>query len=802
MLKNNLKSAFRDFQKHRIFSVINTLGLTVGLTATMLIGLYVNYEHSFDKFHVDAENIHRFTREFKGSDGTLAMHFSNIAPPFGPLLKEEFAKEIKTLGRFMTTEASIRSESQVFIEKNFAFADPEIFDVLSFYTIEGVSRDALIQPNAIAISASTAAKYFGNNNPIGQTLTYNDDRNFLVMGVFKDFPANSSIRIDMLTDMTIVEEFLADEGGMTRAWDNNILQTMFRLNDGIQLAEIEGRLESFMISHLGKDAPDRNELHIQKLTDVHLRSNLSDETGKNGDLTEVRIFTLLAVLILTIAAANYVNLSTGRLMSRAKNVGVRKILGANRLSLITQFLTESVLMVVISVALASLATVVLIPVLNQLTGLALEITMAEDWNLVIWLLIAALFMGLVAGIYPSLYLSSVRPVKALKKSTADSQRHGSGLRRILVVFQFAISAALIVASVVVYQQLNYLNNKPLGYDKEEIIVLTLSNEANTQYEALKNELLTISGVVSVGGSSRVPSGELLDSNRGFVERNGEMTALNSEIVIKKLTVDADFISTYKMNLQAGRNFDSNRTGDSRTFILNERSVEVIGWNNAEEAIGQPMIYDNVRGTVIGVLEDFHFESLQKEIAPVILMNNSDRARHLSVKMETENMNAALPALKKVYDGFSPNDPMDYVFLDEGFRRLYESETRSSRLLMMFSSMAIFLACLGLFGLALFSVSQRAKEVTIRKVLGASANQIMGILSKEFIILIIVSMILAFPVAWYFMGDWLDGYAYRIGLSWVPFVGAAVIAGGIALITIGMQTFKAAVSNPSDRLRDE
>ncbi|MGW8121484.1 ABC transporter permease [Roseivirga echinicomitans] len=799
MLKSYLKIALRSLKRHRVFSIINILGLSVGLACCMLIGLYISEETSYDKFHKDADNIYRFTREFKSPDGTTSLHLSRVAPPFGPLAREDFSGEIERIGRMMSVGGPVKYNNRLYEERNFYFADPEIAEILSFDVIEGNLVEALTQPGSVMISDEMAYKYFGDVDPIGKSINFLSQADLIVKGVFKKLPENSSFQIDFLAEMTPLHAFYGGSEAMMRNWGSNNFSTFFTLRPEGRIEEIDRRMDDFLVKHIGEEAPAWTSVHVQKLTDIHLKSNLDDEQGQNSDITYVYIFASIAFLILAIACINYMNLATARSANRAKEVGMRKVFGAGRGRLINQFLVESIVLVFFALLLAVLATSLILPYFRVFTGLQLEFELFSNLPLVAIILASAVLVGVLSGSYPAFYLSSFQPLKVLKGRFTSGTKSGI-LRRSLVVVQFTISIILIVSTIVVFNQLDFIQNKKLGYDREQMMIMGVSQQVTNQYDAFKNELLTIQGVKIVGGSSRVPSGQLLDSQGAQAEVNGEM--LPTEIVIKSLAIDPDFIPTYQMELASGRNYSNNYATDSASFILNEKSVAIIGWGAAEDAIGKNMIYAGVRGKVIGVVKDFHFESLQSEISPIILVNRPGELSNLSIKIEGTDIKSAVQEVEALYAKFSPESPLNYNFLDDRFAYLYRSETQRSQLFTLFSSLAIFLACLGLFGLASFTVSQRAKEISIRKVLGASVQQIVGILSKEFIILIIVAMLLAFPVAYYFMSDWLAGYAYRIGLGASPFMLAAIIAGVIAFLTISLQTIKAAVSNPSGQLRNE
>ncbi len=799
MLRNYIKVAFRNLKKHKVFSFINITGLAVGLTCCMLIGLYISEEKSYDTFHKDADNIYRFTREFLSQDGSTSLHLSRLAPPFAPLLREEYSNEIDKIGRFAVFGGTIRHGDKLFDEGNFGFADPEIVGILTFNAIEGDLADALRQPGSVIISDEMADKYFGNEDPIGKTLNYSSQADLLVRGVYEKMPENSSFQIDMMADFSLVESFYGGKERMLQAFGSNNFTTLFSLKENGRIEEVQRRLDDFLIKAVGENALSFNRLHIQRLLDIHLQSNLSDELGENSDITYVYIFSSIAILILGIACINYMNLATARSANRAKEVGMRKVFGAGKSSLGNQFLVESVVLVLLSVVLAVVATSVILPFFRDFTGLRLEFDLFQNLGLIGMILGGALFVGILSGSYPAFYLSAFQPLRVLKGKLSSGAKSGL-LRRLLVIVQFTISVILIVSTVIVYQQLSYIQNKNLGFDRDQMMIMSVSRQLGADFEAFKNELLTITGVKSAGGSSRVPSGQLLDSNVSRAEVDGEMQS--TEVVIKVLGVDSDFIHTYQMEMASGRNFSEDYLRDSANFILNEESVKVIGWDSAEDAIGKRFRYGRVSGQVVGVVKNFHFESLQSEIVPIVMTNRPDNRRNLSIKIEGNNLRNAVADIEGLYARFSPDAPIYYNFLDDRFEVLYTSETQRSQLFTIFSALAIFLACLGLFGLASFTVSQRSKEICIRKVLGASVNQIITILSKEFVILVVLAMLLAFPVAWYFMSDWLAGYAYSIDMSVVPFILAAFIAGMIALVTISLQTFKAAVSKPSDRLRNE
>lgn len=799
MIKSYLKVAIRNLSKHKGFSAINILGLSVGLTCCILIGVYINEELSYDKFHKDSDKVYRFTREFMSPDGTTSLHLSRLAPPFSHFLRDFYSEEIQKIGRFAVFGGTVKYGDKLFQENNFGFADAEIAEILTFESIQGDLVGALKQPGSIVISDEMAAKYFGDEDPMGKTINYGSQADLMVRGVYKKMPRNSSFQIDMMADFSLVEAFFGGKENMLRAWGSNSYTTLYTLTETGRNEEILRRMEEFLIANIGENAPGFTRLHIQKLTDIHLKSNLSDEQGANSDITYIYIFMSIAALILAIACINYMNLATARSANRAKEVGMRKVFGARKGSLMNQFLVESIVLVFLAVIISLIAAILILPFFRTFTDMELSFNLLENWNIILITFFSAIGIGILAGSYPAFYLSAFQPLAVLKGRLSAGAK-SSLLRKSLVIIQFSISVILIISTLVVYEQLSFIQNKSLGYDKDQMMILSVPNQIRSDYETFKNELLNVSGVKSTGGSSRVPSGQLLDSQGAMAEVNGEM--LGTPVVIKVLSVDADFIPNYQMEMTGGRNFSKDFATDSASFVLNEKSVEIIGWENALDAVGRNMTYAGVRGKVIGVVKDFHFESLQSEISPIILVNRPNSMRALSIKIEGGNIRSTVNQVEDLYARFAPETPISYNFLNDRFEIVYESETQRGQLFTIFSALAIFLACLGLLGLASFTVAQRGKEVSIRKVLGASINQIVTTLSKEFVILVMVALIIAVPIAWFFMNDWLDSYAYRIDLGVLPFVIAGGVALMIAFVTISMQTFKAAFANPADRLRDE
>jgi putative ABC transport system permease protein len=545
------------------------------------------------------------------------------------------------------------------------------------------------------------------------------------------------------------------------------------------------------------------QLYLQKLTDIHLTSHLDEEIEENGDRARVYIFSAIALFILLIACINYMNLSTARSALRAKEIGIRKVAGAQRGEIITQFLSESVMITYTAIILAAALTYFTLPLLNTITGQSLIIESIVKWQVILPLALAPLVIGILSGIYPALFMSSFQPAKVLK-GLFKAGNGSISFRKVLVVTQFAISIILIISTAIVFQQLRYIQNKSLGFSKEQVLILRNDNGLNKNYEAFRNELRQNSLIKDATRSSRIPGGRLLDEQGASTESGDSLRPVAADI--KYLAADYDFVTTYGIPMAAGRNFSREYATDTTSFLLNEAATRVLGMHNPQEAIGKNFQYADIKGKVIGVIADFHFESLHQNIVPLILIMPSSQGSNsyskISIKIAGNNTTAAIAYIEKTWKKFLPETPFEYTFLDENFDKLYRSEQRQGALFTTFSCIAIFIACLGLLGLSAFAITQRIKEIGIRKVLGASVGGIVGLLSKDFLKLVAIAAIIAFPIAWYVMHNWLRDFAYRISIQWWVFLVAGILASGVALITISFQAIKAAIANPVKSLRSE
>ncbi len=805
MIKNYLRSAFRNIARHKFISFINIFGLTIGLTCCLLILTYIVKELSYDKFNHNAPNIYRVSRSFNTADGIVNLHLGAVAPPFGPLLKNEFPDIKKVTRLFPNGDVVLRYKEKLLVEKGSYFADENFLSFFDLKTVAGDPKTALSEPYTVMMTEDMARKYFGNEDPINKEIRLDNTANFKVTGIFKPFPANSQMHPQMLLSFnTLNDDKVYGRNQLATNWGNNSFFTYLLLPDHYNIDRISSQFPAFIDKYMNSPGQPRQskftQLHIQRFLDIHLHSHLDDEVEQNGDIKRVYIFSAIALFILLIACINYMNLSTARSTLRAKEIGIRKVIGAQQKEIITQFLSESVLITYFSLALAVILTWLLLPLINQLSELGLSINSLFQPIILVSVLLLPLIIGLISGIYPAIFMSSFKPIKVLK----GILKVGSGnisFRKVLVVVQFSISIILIVATTIVFQQLRYIQTKSLGFNKDHLV--TLGGIPANQFEAFRADLLRDPAVKDIGRSSRIPSGRLLD-DQGVSVFDGDKP-LPVKADIKCINADYGFIPTYGIKMAAGRNFSREFATDSNNFVINASAVSALGWKSPESAIGKDMSYGGVKGKVIGVVNDFHFESLHQNIIPLLMempsfANNS--YRRITVKIDGNRINSALATLEQTWKKYQPETPFEYSFLDERFQKLYNSEQEQGNLFTIFSCLAIFIACLGLFGLSAFTISQRVKEIGVRKVLGASIPQIVTELSKDFLKLVIVAAVIALPIAWYAMSKWLLDFAFRINIQWWVFVMAGVIALIIAFATISYQSIKAAMANPVKSLRSE
>jgi putative ABC transport system permease protein len=818
MIRNYIKVALRSIFRNKLTAFINIAGLALSMACATLIYLFIADELSYDKYHAKADRIYRVTRSFHSPEGKVNLHLANVAPPVGPLLKNDFG-EIETLARTLNTTLVVgleedgqlkmsNSETEIFI------AEPDIFKIFDIKVTSGDPGTALNRPFTIMLSETAAKRYFNDSEPVGKRLRINDAFDVEVTGVFKNFPNQSHWHPEFLVSfVTLENDNIYGRQGLETNWGNNSFGTYFVLQEGADPKKLEDQFPAFLDKHFGTyaksnwgvpadwKASQTTTLFVQKLTDIHLRSHLDDELEANGNITNVYMMGIIGFFIVLIACFNFINLSTARATKRSKEVGLRKVAGAFRTQLIQQYLSESIITALFAAVLSAGITLLSLNALNAFTSKELVFNPLQDPTLGLGLLLLALVVGILAGIYPAFVISSFRPAVTLKGQQGVATGKGF-LRKGLVVAQFSISIILIIGTLIIFKQLDFLNSRSLGYNKEQVVTLPYYNELADSYDAFYNELTKSSSIQNVARSSRIPTGRLLDSYGSARVLKGD-SLVESSVDLKSISADTEFFNTYGVNVSLGRNFSKTiPTDDSLAFIINEAAAREIGWDKPEEYIDREFQYADVRGKLIGIVSDFHFESLHQRIVPMIFLQRNNNFNALSISINTTEMKSGLEHLEKVFRSFLPAKPFDYQFVSERYRNLYAMEQKQSQLFTTFAILAIFIASLGLFGLATFNTLQRIKEIGIRKVMGASVTNILTLLSKEIVVLILVANLIAWPVAWYFMAKWLDTFAYHIEMDGLLYVLAACIAVIVALITVSTQTLRAATSNPAKTLRYE
>lgn len=801
MLHNYFKIAIINLWRKRAYTVINVTGLAVGMTCCFLIAMYVYFELSYDRFHHQADQIYRVVGDLRSSTETL--HWYETPGPLARSIKSEFP-QVQKVARFINGSVLVQKGNIKFQETHTIWADPSIFSVFDFPLRYGDPLTALNEPNSIVLSETAAFKYFGYSNPVGQHLLLTGlNLPGIVTGVMKDIPENSHIKADMLVSMaTYTHTF---QPGVETDWGSYLFSTYFVLSPGADPAVLQSKLPALVQKYEGSELKSRNtvySLQMEPMTSIYLHSSYGAPATGNWD--NVRILTVIGIFILLIAAVNFINLSTARSVERAKEVGIRKCAGAKSIQLISQFLVESMLLAVISFFIALALCHFLLPLFNQLSGKTISNGIFDGLSHPFWLLILALGIGLLAGLYPALVLSSFKPVIVLKGHFSSGSR-GATLRKLLVVAQYTISISLIVCTLVVYSQLNFMQRQPLGFDKDQLLIV--SNNGDQNALAFKRDIASIPAVHSSSLTSAIPGRTYNDNgNDVWPTTIGNSKGILQRINIAFYNADGDFLPLYKIRLLAGRNFYQETHLDSAGVILNKTAALNLGYSASSlgQLIGKPLkgLGDAAASTVIGVMDDFHFHSLKEPITPLCLQTDKWYWQFLSIKISTGNLPGTMKALADKWQKAVPNRPFHYFFLDEDFDGQYGSEKRFGRLFIYFSALALFISSPGLLGLSAYSTLQRTREIGIRKVLGASVTGIVGLLSGDFVRLVILSFVIACPLSWLAMHRWLEGFAYRTTLNGGLFALAGAGALLIALLTISFQAIKAALANPVKSLRTE
>jgi putative ABC transport system permease protein len=791
MLQNYFNIALRSLWRHKGFSILNITGLAVGMAAFFLIYQYVRFERSYDDAVTKRDRIYRLVTDIKSSAETL--HWSSTSMPMAINLKAEYP-EIEDIVRLNRSGMLLKRGDVKFEEQATVFADSSLFSIFGFPLIQGDPGTALKEPFSVVLSESTAKKYFGDANPIGQTMLFSDSGfNAKVTGVMKDLPENSTIRADLFVSMSTRKRF---RDSLDYRWGSFNTTSYLLLKPGADPTSLQLKLKPFIQRHEGDRLKAQGEDHILSLE--RLKAAYWSNRGGfvNGSTRNVYVFSIIGLFILLIACINFVNLTTARSAERAKEVGIRKVIGAGRLQLTRQFLGESILISFIAFVFATGLCAWILPFFNQLAGKTISTGIFTNGGYILTLLTIAVIIGLLAGIYPALVLSAFQPIASLKGRFSSSRR-GLFLRRSLVVFQFTISITLIIGTVVVYSQLNYMRNQDLGFSKDQILVIDEGNDAHKT--TFRQEIATLPNVQSTAFSGSVP-GEGTWSAYSKVENSrGEMQPADIDLTY----VDFGYLGQYKMKLLAGRFFDKNIVTDTmQAMILNEKAIALFGYSTPQQAIGKRFEQWGKKGMIIGVIKNYNFVGLQQEIKPLSICLDFSDCNFLSAKVGTHDLPATIAAMKTKWDALVPDRTFSYFFLDEQFNKQYRSEVKFGRLFINFAVLAIFISCLGLLGLASYSTVQRAKEVGVRRVLEASVTGIVRLLSIDFLQLVLIAFLLAAPAAWFLMHKWLQDFAYKTPLGWWIFLGSGIVAVLIAFSTISYQAIRAAISSPVKNLRSE
>ncbi len=786
MFKNYLKIALRNIRRHKGYSFINIAGLAIGMAACILILLWIQDELSYDRFHKNSVHLYRIFTEFTYANENWA-----VTPiPLAPVLKEDFP-EIVDAVRYRPYSTSIEKDERKFNEKG-AYVDPSFLTTFDFPLRDGNANSTFTDPFSIVITEAMAEKYFGEENPIGKTLKINKEFECKISGVLENIPRNSHIRFDFLLPFDI---FLKKDRDPDN-WERFHLATYILLHENVHINEAEAKITGLMNEHNPEN--DIN-LHLQPLTRIHLH-NLNG----GGKIEYVYIFSAVAIFILLIACINFMNLTTARSSTRIKEIGVRKVTGAVKGDFVRQFMGESILLSIIAFIIAINIVYLILPTFNHISGKMLSLSLIQNISLNIGLLGILLFTSIIAGSYPAFYLAAFKPIAILKGSNLPVIKKDSSasLRKSLVVLQFSISIFLMIVTFVISRQLHFVQNKNLGFESEQVLYLPMKGNMSQNYEAIKNEILRDKNILNVAATSGMLV-DMLSSYDGF-DWEGKTPDKRLSMVLG--SVDHDYIQTLKMEMAEGRSFSREYPSDVTSgFIVNESAVKAMG---IKSPISKQFTFEEREawreGTIIGVVKDFHFQSLHSLIEPFVMIIAPDRFNYLCLRIKADyaDLSETLDFLETTWKKFAPGYPFEYTFLDEEFEGMYRSEQQTRKIFSNFTFLAIFISCLGLFGLASFTIERRTKEIGIRNVLGASVFGIVRLLSKEFIILVAISNLIAWPLAYYGSKQWLQNFAYHIDLSWPFFAISGLLTLLIAIMVVSFQSLKVAFTNPVESLRYE
>lgn len=788
MLRNCATITWRNMRRHKTYSFINIAGLAVGLACCLLITLWILDEQSYDRFHENRDRLYRVVVNLPSSGGMRKIVAT--PPPLGQALKNDFPEVVETTRLSYWGSVPLRSGDKSFNETNMIVVEPSFFNLFTFPIIKGEGAASLNTPNSALISESRAETFFGNEDPIGKVIHVDNKFDYIVRGVFHDTPYNTHIRqFDLVLPWTHLDHMDWYESD---SWGMYSYRTYVLLDENASIQDVNRKIMKLIQHH---SPGSKTEILLEPISDIHLRSHYRLSTGLRG-IVYVYIFSVVAAFILLIACVNFMNLTTARSFNRAKEIGMRKTLGALRRHVIVQFFGESMFMTVYALGLALVLISLVLPEFNKFTGKQISVRSLFTWQAFIGLAGITLFTGFVAGSYPALYLSSFRPIHVLRKVLQTGKKK-SGFRRLLVILQFTLSIMLIIGTLVVYAQLDYVRNRKIGWEREHLIGLSLSKEMKKSYGILKAEILKHPRVLNVTAAYSEPTN--FETSSSGVNWDGKDP---EEIVhVTGNLVDYDFLDTLNIEMAEGRSFSKEYSTDAtEAFLINET---LAGMMETESPIGANFSFFGREGRIIGVMKNFHFHSLRRDIGPLaIAIGSDDYWNHVLVKIHQDNVSSTLEDLNGIWKSVFPHNPFTFRFMEDQYERQYRSEVRMGKLINVFAALAVFIACLGLIGLTSFAVEQRRKEICIRKVLGASPGNVLWILGRELVLWVLVANVIAWPIAYFVMSGWLRNFAYRIGVRPEFFVFSSFLTLAVAISAVAFQSLKAATSNPVDSLRFE
>jgi putative ABC transport system permease protein len=804
MLINYFKVALRNIARYKIFSVINVAGFSIGIACCILIFLFINDELNYDRFHKNADRIYR-VYEYGKINGE-EINIAQTPTPMGHALSQDFP-EIESYTRITAASSTvIKYQNKSFTENKFINADPTFFKVFSAKFIEGEPNTALSKPNSVVITKSISNKYFGDVSPIGKVINVDNYRDYVVTGLIEDSPANSHFHYNLLGSL---ETFAFSK---STSWLGENFYTYVLIKNGSDIDELKKKINQYARNHIGTQmqgalgmsieqfevAGNKVLYGLQPLTSIHLNSHLKFEIETNGNILYVYVFSAIAIVILLIACINFVNLATSRSEKRAKEIGIRKTLGSSRAKLVLQFITESVLISILAVILSVIIVMLSLPFFNNVANKEISLNFLTSLSTLASILIFSVLVGAAAGIYPALFLSSIQPTYILKRGS----QKGSGrfiLRNGLVVFQFAISIILIIGTLIISSQLNYLQTKNLGFKKEQLVVLNLTPGMTSGMKSFTHELESNPKIINVSNSTTIP-GSIINCN-GYLKKDAPANKLYDAMCFTYC--DYDFIKTYNIKMKEGRFFSQDYSSDTTAVVLNESAARIFGERNL---VGKFLVnYDRTKTyKIIGIIKNYNFKSLHDNIEPLIihLFKTASVGKFLTIRISADDYGSSISFIEKTWKKYANGDVFDYKFLDDNLQSLYESEQRTGKIVTAFAVLSIFIACLGLLGLVFFITEQKKKEIGIRKVLGSSTTGIIIMLSNEFVKWVLMANLIAWPIAYYFMNNWLQDFAYRINISLWIFIISGLSALFIAITTVIFQAIKAAIANPIESLKYE